>query len=697
MSIRTAVLIILALSGVYAATFAPQIIQTFNEILGYIAGSPALIAYMFGSALLLLCGHAIRAYRDTILFSKAACTTTRSQFLAFTVGSLCNSILPLRIGEFVRADIIAQRWGISFSFSFVLICIERLVDVLILGLLALGLIGFNIPLAIAGCALFVFIALLWSSPNAMRRALSSVGTLFSEKVEAKLLFTFWSLEYGLKRTLRIGLVAKYIALSVINWAVYIASLLPVIMFLWGPEEMIRLSAGVFVALTTSVAPSALGDYTPTISSFGFEASPDLILLWIIAVVPTALVGLILALFNLRHLPLLRRRNKQDLSVSLNNKLSRNADISADQLGFMKDYYGGKPLARKIALEEMAGGSAFAKYFTAGGSGAMTYQSMINGEPCVVKLVSQSGSDALRSQFEWLKRHTSPNIVKVIGEDDDGETYSIAIEYVDSAIELFDYLHENSSGEGSRVLAEVVQALDEAVWRRDGTPLSYADDAGERVENYIKKNVLDSLDVATKYVPNVREAMECSHVIVNGVEYPNIDKMLARIHQDDVFSDLSQFRVSPSIHGDLICDNLIYSASSKRPIILDPVDNGRNYLDGPVFDFGKLSQSLQIGYEFLLRDDSPVEVCFDGEKCIVGYLDHRSAVYEALWQYVYEELAPQYLTEAELRTVLFLGATNYFRRMKYQAVQYPQNAMKIYAVGIRYLSEYLDHFGGSSDD
>lgn len=692
MSIRAVVLIIFAISVAYALTFLPQISLTFGDEVSYLAAHPEAIAFAAISATILVFGHVVRAYRDTILFSEAAKTKVRSQFMAFAVGSLCNSVLPLRIGELIRADVIAQRFSISFSFSFILICIERLVDVLVLGALSFLLLGFNLPLAVVACVLALIVLVLWSPPDSLKKTLAKSASLLNGRLEAKVLFTFWSLEYGLKRTLRPHLMVRYLAVSLLNWSIYICSLFPVIWFVMGPDQMLRASVGVFVGITTSVAPGALGSYTPTLESLGYTGSPELILLWMIVIVPTAFIGLVLTLSNLKALPLLRRRGESPRTVVLDNKLARNADISLDQLDFMKDYYGGKELAKSIALKEMAGGSAFAKYFTGGGSGAMTYQSIIDDELCVVKLVSQEKSSPLKAQYDWLVNHQSPNIVRAIKEEAFDDSYSIAIEYEEGAIDFFDYVHMRSASESARIIDSVVSAMAENVWKwHEMKPDTPPPDSRKRVEDYINRHITESLKLAASSLPIVSEAERCERLIINGEEYESLNAMLNRIQEEDIFDDLANFRNSDSIHGDLIVDNIIYSPTKDGPVLLDPVGSSGNCFEGPVFDFGKLSQSLQIGYEFLLRDVSPAFVQVQNGTCRIEYRDRKSSLYESLWMHVYGDLAPMYLNESELRTVLFIGATNYFRRMKHQAVQFPQNAMKFYAQGIRYLAAYIELF------
>lgn len=693
MSLRTAVLIIFVATVIYAATFIPEITHTADATAQQLSVNPELILACILSAALLLMGHLVRAFRDTILFSKAAKTTVRSQFAAFSIGSLCNAILPLRIGELMRADVLAQKYQISFAFSFVLICLERLVDAAILGALAWLLLGFNGALALMAGVLLAFILLIWSPPRLLKRLLARSARLLNEQLEAKVLFTFWSLEYGLKRTCKPKLIASYFAVSLVNWVIYLAAFFPAILSMSDASSLLNLfatSTGAYVALTTSLAPGALGDFTSTLSALqiGSQLSSP-ILLWAIAIVPISLIGLVVTLLGLNQLPLFRTKRTSSTEAS-DNKLSRDADISSDQIGFMKDYYSGSPLARKVARTEILGGPALLKYFTIGGSGALTFQSLSNDGKHVTKVVPQEESRGLKAQYQWLVDHACDNIAVVLDKHEDQATYSIDIAFEDSSIDALNYLHSHSTHDGEQLFDAVIATLNEHVWRANEYDMQIPEDSVTRVQEYIERNIVQSLTMAAEEFDVLKQVMECDKLILNGEPYPNIEELLDQLDRKDILEDLANFRISDSIHGDLICDNIIFSEEKGAPVILDPVIGG-NYFDGPVFDFGKLSQSLQIGYEFLLRDTTPVEVAFANDGCIIWYEDLRTAVYEQMWHHVYDELAPRYLTASELRTVLFLGATNYFRRMKYQVVQYPQNALKFYAQGIRYLTEYIGLF------
>lgn len=692
-SITGVLLALLALSLIYAVPFFPSIAATADKILNYCQSNPEIFLSAGISVVLILLGHLIRAYRDTLLFSKAAKTSVGMQFSAFSIGSLCNAIFPMRIGELLRADVIAQHYRISFLFSLVLIGVERFADVVIVFFVAFFTIGFNFPLALVGCVLLVGIGILRGAPLWFKKLLKGLSSLFNSKLEAKFLYSFWSIEYGLKRTLKPKQMLIFGIVSVLNWIVYFSSLIPIVLHFQGSQgDILQPVVASFVALVTAVSPGALGNFTPALSEMGFMDPVFYIVIWIVAIVPTALIGLISAFVIGRSIPIFRQRMVPDANrESLDNKLRRDSDVSIDQLGFMRDYYSGKQVVQEISKREIDGiNPALSKYVTAGGSGAITFLSVKNNEVFVTKAISNKQSEALRLQYRWLNEHRHPSIAKAIREYDDGFLYSIDICFENNSVNGYDYVHSHSIKDVNAFFDRVIAVLNSEVWRGKYNPNSY-EYAVERVRRYIDKHISASLTLAEIVLPELSEVFQCSYLCVGGTKYPNLPEMMERIQKDEhILTDLANFRSCSEIHGDLICDNLLWSEANSCPIILDPAAKD-NFFDGPVFDFGKLSQSLQIGYEFFLRDLTDVHYEVVDNVCFMSFQDMRSNAYREAWEHVAVDLAPKYLNESEQRTMLFLGATNYFRRMKHQAVQFPQNAAKFYAVGIIYLKRYLDLF------
>lgn len=72
----------------------------------------------------------IRAIRWRILISKVGDVTTKDLFKATMVGNMGNNILPLKMGELLRAYVISKKQNIIFSGAFSSLVVERIVDLI---------------------------------------------------------------------------------------------------------------------------------------------------------------------------------------------------------------------------------------------------------------------------------------------------------------------------------------------------------------------------------------------------------------------------------------------------------------------------------------------------------------------------------------------------------------------------------------
>jgi uncharacterized protein (TIRG00374 family) len=133
--------------------------------------SQASPIWLLASGLTFIPSYLMRAWRWGILLSSVKNPIKLSNtFWATSVGLMVNTIIPLRVGEFIRSFILSEREKISFASSFSTILAARIID--LLGLLTLGVlsilflpIGTSIPSWILDalllvCLLVVFLLLM---------------------------------------------------------------------------------------------------------------------------------------------------------------------------------------------------------------------------------------------------------------------------------------------------------------------------------------------------------------------------------------------------------------------------------------------------------------------------------------------------------------------------------------------------------
>jgi uncharacterized protein (TIRG00374 family) len=140
----------------------------FAELWDVLSGCS--VYYLLLACLINLFQLIIRALRWKILLKTIKKTRFSNRLLAVIIGFASNCVLPARLGEFVRADVLGQREEMSRSSTFATIVVERLADGLTLLLILLtGLMYFNFPedmisvsasLKSAGVLLFVSYSLI---------------------------------------------------------------------------------------------------------------------------------------------------------------------------------------------------------------------------------------------------------------------------------------------------------------------------------------------------------------------------------------------------------------------------------------------------------------------------------------------------------------------------------------------------------
>ncbi|NRA34089.1 MAG: flippase-like domain-containing protein [Polyangiaceae bacterium] len=85
-----------------------------------------------------LIGHGVRGLRCRLLFGRDTPLSTATASNIVVVGYACNNILPARLGEFVRAGMLAERTGLPYAHALTVTFVERLLDGIAILVLLLG-------------------------------------------------------------------------------------------------------------------------------------------------------------------------------------------------------------------------------------------------------------------------------------------------------------------------------------------------------------------------------------------------------------------------------------------------------------------------------------------------------------------------------------------------------------------------------
>lgn len=667
--------------------------DVFVSIATFLWQHPIIFAATIGAVLVQLVGHVFRAMRTKLVLDQAAPSSLRFQFGALSTGYLFNALLPLRMGELIRALFVARRLQISFLYTFVAIVIERAADVIFLGILiAIGAFfvdgrytGSMLTIAAIGiiisAAILYALVLLKNENRYLLKIVSFVSGLFNITIRNSIRFKVWSLIFGLQSFVgKKYLVRKYITFAVLSWACYfVSAFIVLISFFQIP--------GVGQATIASVSPYVVSSSPVDANSYGqiqlllpIEVGGQNIdsysqIMWAVLVLPMAAIGFVaLVLFRTGRLPL----PKNDPYL---NKLLRSSDISQEFPAFLESYFLGHGLARILHKLETQGNLRLVKYFK-GGSDAITVLVMSNEKLYVKKIIPIEYEDRLKAQYVWLKEHAKMKyLVNVIGEQKTDDYYAIDLAYDPKNIPFFEYAHHSSLAESKIVLEKTWKALYEHLHDNDIEP-----EYDPKARNaYIEKHIFGCAEKAAQADRSVRSVLKQPTVVINGKEYDNLNQIMARIKKNkQAWRDIATYKHSSAVHGDPSIDNILVAPSTGRPLIIDPAPDG-NLIEGPVFDLGKFSQSFYCGYEFSFRDEEAVGL--EGKNTI-RYREHASARYSKLWHFVHKELAPKYVSEAEQRAMIFHAGALHIRRLKHQVNYNPGNTLKFYAIGVKTLNEFL---------
>jgi uncharacterized protein (TIRG00374 family) len=701
MKLKNLLVIPLGISVILFAFFSHEIFDTFMKIVSFFPWSAISLSIVFVALILQLIGHTVRCVKMTFLFRPVRRTSFLTQFRALSIGYLFDALLPFRLGELIRSQIIASRTKMSYSLVLFLIVFERLMDLFFICIIALALFvrnsvsnGVILYLSALLCLMLIFsilLFLLWKPNDHLNSAVYKISSIFNTRIKNRIRFSTWSLNYGLQKVLSCKTVVCFFVMSIGSWLFYGAStwllsclLLPNLTV--GGHVASALS--VFLGPALPLGPAALGTFSKSINLFtttlSLGANNSLlfnICSWMLITIPMALIGVILLAFFTKE-PLWRNMPEHGSSLYVSDKLSRTENISNEMEYFLECYFSNNTLSKVVHQLELSNSIRLIKYFK-GGSDAITILALENKKLIVKKIIPEKFEDRLKAQYEWLINHKGPGVVQALKESEGDGFYSIDISYNQDNIAFYDYMHQNPLEESKRIMAEVVGCLYKTVYRNQRT---VSDE--KRLRAYVDKHVFGCASVAANSHADLAAILTQDQIFINGSEYDNLYTIINKILDDSIIlKDLSTYRDSQVVHGDVTVDNILVSSQTGEFLLIDPSPDG-NIINGPVFDFGKIMQSLYCGYEFLIRNTEFVELQMNNS---IQFADSRSAVYKSLCDYVRFELAPSCLTEGETRAMIFHSGVLLIRRLKHQVYQNPANTLAFYGMGVKTLNDFYRQY------
>jgi uncharacterized protein (TIRG00374 family) len=222
----------------------------------------------------------LRAVRWQYLLISEKRIPLSSLYPATIIGYMANNVLPARLGEFVRAFLLARREGLATASVFASLVIDRLCDgFTVILMLMVTLFTLHLPSNAADaetalkagglvtfllyCGVMVFLFML---KRQTVRTLAFVGALlkpFPQRLSERVIHVLGSFIGGIRMSSRSGHLAAVAGSSILIW---LFALLPVDMILQGFGIHLPITASMFIlvllvfAVMVPASPGFIGTY-----------------------------------------------------------------------------------------------------------------------------------------------------------------------------------------------------------------------------------------------------------------------------------------------------------------------------------------------------------------------------------------------------------------------------------------------------
>lgn len=655
------------------------------------------------SIIFILLSHYFRAFVTAWAIKPVSKTATVTQFKALSIGYAFSSLLPLKLGEIFRALTLSRYTSLSFTYTLIVIAFQKSIDAIILGFF--GIIFYFLFLKIPGYSttsllllsslIFVsgvlasfVIRLLYTRNNIVLKIIKSTASLMNDKNKYLMLYRAWSAIYGMDKSFSSNRLVKYVFLSISMWVFYFLSVTPLLVYFLSKNlsvSQIGMSEfASFLGSSLSMSPTNAGSFYNTTSIVDLNSLQPLMLkelfvtIWLVQIVPIFIFGLYYVLISRERL--FRTINRFNLDKAGEDKLLRRMDHSAGMRPFLNSFFNGDALSHITYQLELNNNIRLVKYFK-GGSNAITGLYVQGNQFIVRKITDSKHAYKLKSQYNWLNKHRKlKKIVNVTGEHEDKHYYSIGIKYKKDYSPFFDAIHSSDIKLSKSVLASVYEYLFKYVYQ-----LKPASKDLDAFNLYIDNRCVRKIEAAARISRDIEKLYTYKQLNINGRMLNNIPEVIRQIKGNKRMVDAISTYRRCSIHGDVTVDNILYSKKHRNFLLIDPTDN-ENEISGPVFDFGRSTQSLKYGYEFLCSDDSTATPI--GNKIDFTYI--KSTQYEELYLELLS-LQKKYLTKDEYLATIFHAAVCYSRMLTHRVVINPKNVAKYYAVSTIAFNDFIKGF------
>lgn len=635
------------------------------------------------SIILISIAHYIRTIRWKLLITTYEKTDNKNLMSAISIGYFINYLLPFKIGDLIRAYIAGKNLKNGFAFSVATVVIDRLMDILTVGLLfmlfyAVGFyngsyeIKFYIYL---GCGMLIGMAFIWHFRKYVKKGIKTVASIFNERIEFSILKFFWALIWIFQDIVKRINKWKFLGSTFLMWLLYLSSYACFAKCLSLEGEDVK-TVDIFYALFAKDS-MRMSSFGLAFSTANFTISTQTIYYFLFLLMPTVFL-FILSLILKRS----GNANEQDEGQYLN--LIPHLDHN-ERLKFLEIYFSSEQNAYIQGYLKINQNVLVIRDYSAG-SNASTMLCMHNNEQFFRKYAFEGGSDKLYRQIEWIRRFKDilplPEIIRC---DRQSGYCFYDMPYKSNSIGLFEYSHSMPRENAWRFIRETLECLESTIYKIN---MRKADK--NTIEEYIESKVNKNIEkiMSAKYIKNL---MDYENIYINGHSFKNLKYYLKYLNAENLYEIFKDDTYS-EIHGDLTIENIICTRDIHGKdgfYIIDP--NTGNVHDSSNLDYAKLLQSIHGGYEFLMATQN-----IDVNKNRINFIFTKSETYNYLYNMLDGYMNDNFSRE-RVRSIYYHEIIHWLRLMPYKIEKNGRRSLLFYAGMLMVMNDVVMKFGGGAHE
>ena len=635
------------------------------------------------ATILLIAGHMVKSLRQKQFsdFYEDVKLPVFNEALA--AGYIMNLIVPFRLGDLLRAFIAGRRMKNGFSFAFATVVVDRILDVIVVGVIYLALyiispsMGFDIGRSaffymMLSLAAVLMIAIVTFARHTVKKVIRAFTGIFNEKIELTMMFFFWSVITAFRDMAVKMKKRRLLALTAGMWGLYILSYYLISLAIRQMDG----KASLMYVFSYLFSSSSIDKGTLT------NGYVDMIMVAYLAL--SAALLLIASLITD-----LKEKHKTGTDGAPEKTLMLLPQVhEVDRRSFLENYFEADRTAYVRGYLEANNDIQIISDYSAG-SNATTLLAIKDGRTIFRKYVVGRDAGKLHDQLEWIEgyRGCLP-LPEIIGEKRDNGMTLYDMPAVTGATGFFEYIHTNPTDESFRILKSVFETLEGGLYSKEkdaphsGSPKSMETATEDIIERYIDEKILRNIRLIEEN-HRLSELLRYDELVINGRRvkgFGHLKKLMEKERLKGIFAVDS---ISP-IHGDVTVENIITVPSSDEfpdgYYLIDP--NTGNILDSSFIDYAKLLQSLHGGYEFLVRAD---RCSVSGDE--IQFMSGMTRAYRDLYG-EYKRYLGEKFDEASLKSIRYHETVNWLRLMPYRMEHEPHKAV-IFLAGMLLSADGLD--------